>query len=84
MGNFLTIKEVAEFLRLSKQSVKRLIENGRLAAHRIGRCSYRIPEDAVTSASRKLGPGPGAAKPGKPKPASDAPPAIKSRRFTRY
>jgi excisionase family DNA binding protein len=47
MDKFLTIKEVAEHLRLSTQSVRRLIEDGRLAAHKIGRCSYRIPEDAV-------------------------------------
>ncbi len=47
MDKFLTMKEVGAYLRLSTQSVKRMIEDGRLAAHKIGRCSYRIPEDAV-------------------------------------
>jgi excisionase family DNA binding protein len=47
MTQFMTIKEVGEYLRLSAQSVKRMIEDGRLVAHKIGRCSYRIPEDAV-------------------------------------
>jgi excisionase family DNA binding protein len=47
VDKFLTIKEVAAHLRLSLQSVKRLIEDGRLAAHKIGRSSYRIPEGAV-------------------------------------
>jgi len=47
METFMTMKEVGAYLRLSTQSVKRLIEDGRLAAHRIGRSSYRVPEDAV-------------------------------------
>jgi excisionase family DNA binding protein len=47
MEKFMTIKEVGAYLRLSAQSVKRMIEDGRLAAHKIGRCSYRIPETAV-------------------------------------
>jgi len=47
METFMTMKEVGAYLRISTQSVKRLIEDGRLAAHRIGRCSYRVPEDAV-------------------------------------
>jgi excisionase family DNA binding protein len=49
MENFLTIREVAEYLRLSTQSVRRMIEDGRLAAHKIGPCSYRIPDMAVSS-----------------------------------
>jgi excisionase family DNA binding protein len=49
MEKFLTMKEVAAYLRLSTQSVRRMIEDGRLAAHKIGRCSYRIPEDAVSA-----------------------------------
>src|SRR6516164_603434 len=47
MSEFLTIEEIGLFLRLSAQSVKRLIREGRLTAHRIGKCSYRIPEEAV-------------------------------------
>ena len=50
---FLTMKEVAAYLRLSTQSVKRMIEDGRLSAHKIGRNSYRIPEDAVGALLRK-------------------------------
>ena len=49
MDKFMTMKEVGAYLRLSTQSVKRLIEDGRLAAHKIGRCSYRIPESAVSA-----------------------------------
>lgn len=41
------MKEVGVYLRISTQTVKRLIDDGRLPAHRIGRCSYRIPQDAV-------------------------------------
>jgi excisionase family DNA binding protein len=40
----LTIKEVATWLRLSTQTIKRMIEDGRLPAHRLGACSYRIVE----------------------------------------
>lgn len=47
MDEFMTIKEVGAYLRVSAQSVKRLIREGNLAAHRIGRCSYRIPGEAV-------------------------------------
>jgi excisionase family DNA binding protein len=47
MDKFITMKEVGAYLRLSTQSGKRMIEDGRVAAHKIGRCSYRIPEDAV-------------------------------------
>ncbi len=47
MDKFLTMKEVAAYLRLSTQSVKRMIEDGRLAAHKIGPNSYRISELAV-------------------------------------
>jgi len=43
----MTIKEVGALLRLSAQSIKRLIREGRLTAHRFGKCSYRIPSEAV-------------------------------------
>ncbi len=43
----MTIKEVGERLRLSAQSVKRLIREGSLVANRFGQCSYRISEEAV-------------------------------------
>jgi excisionase family DNA binding protein len=47
MDKFMTIREVAAHLRMSHQSVRRLILDGRLAAHKIGRCSYRVREDAI-------------------------------------
>lgn len=47
MNEFMTIKEVGAYLRLSAQSIKRLIRDGRLVAHRFGQCSYRISEEAV-------------------------------------
>ena len=39
----LTIKEVAEYLRVDPKTVRRLIEDGELAAHKIGR-QWRISE----------------------------------------
>jgi len=47
MNEFMTIKEVGAYLRLSAQSVKRLIREGRLTAHRFGQCSYRISGEAI-------------------------------------
>ena len=47
MNEFMTIKEVGSHLRLSAQSIKRLIREGSLVAHRFGQCSYRISEEAV-------------------------------------
>jgi excisionase family DNA binding protein len=47
MNEFMTIKEVGAHLRLSVQSIKRLIREGRLTAHRFGQCSYRISAEAV-------------------------------------
>ena len=47
MNEFMTIKEVGSHLRLSAQSIKRLIREGRLVAHKFGQCSYRISEEAV-------------------------------------
>jgi excisionase family DNA binding protein len=46
MSEYLTIKEVAERLRVSLQSVGRAIQRGDLAAHRIGG-QYRIAVEAV-------------------------------------
>ena len=42
MDKLLTIKEVAEFLRVSKRSVNRYIEAGKLKASKIGQ--WRIKE----------------------------------------
>jgi excisionase family DNA binding protein len=45
---FLTIREVAVLVRLSKMSVYRLVHSGELEAVRVGR-SFRVPEQAVVS-----------------------------------
>lgn len=45
-GNFLTVAEVAEIMRVSKMTVYRLIHAGELASVRVGR-SFRVPEKAV-------------------------------------
>lgn len=47
MNEFMTIKQVGTHLKLSAQSIKRLIREGRLVAYRFGQCSYRISEEAV-------------------------------------
>jgi DNA binding domain, excisionase family len=43
---FLTVAEVAEFMRVSKMTVYRLVHSGELTAVRVGR-SFRVPERAV-------------------------------------
>jgi excisionase family DNA binding protein len=43
----LTVKEVAEVLHISVRQVRRLIEDGRLAAVRIGRAVRVRPEAAA-------------------------------------
>lgn len=48
---FLTVAEVAEFMRVSSMTVYRLVHSGDLPAVRFGR-SYRIPESAVSEAIR--------------------------------
>jgi excisionase family DNA binding protein len=45
---FLTVFEVAALMRLSKQTVYRLVHSGDLEALRVGR-AFRIPEHAVKS-----------------------------------
>jgi excisionase family DNA binding protein len=46
-GRFLTVAEVARYLRVSNMTVYRLINGGQLAAVRVGR-GYRIREEDVT------------------------------------
>ena len=43
---FLTVKEVAALMRVSKMTVYRLVHSGELTAVRVGR-SFRVPEQAV-------------------------------------
>jgi excisionase family DNA binding protein len=47
MGRFLTVAEVARYLRVSNMTVYRLINAGQLAAVRVGR-GYRIRDEDVT------------------------------------
>ena len=42
-NRLLTIREVAEYLRVDPKTVRRLIEDGEMAAHKIGR-QWRISE----------------------------------------
>lgn len=49
---FLTVAEVAEFMRVSKMTVYRLVHSGELPAIRFGR-SYRVPESAVAEALQR-------------------------------
>ncbi len=44
--SFLTVKEVADLMRVSKMTVYRLVHSGELPAVRVGR-SFRVPERAV-------------------------------------
>lgn len=48
----LTVREVAEVMRVSNMTVYRLIRSGELGATRVGR-SYRIWEDDVRSYLRR-------------------------------
>lgn len=43
---FLTVAEVAEFMRVSKMTVYRMVHNGDIPAVRVGR-SFRVPQAAV-------------------------------------
>ena len=49
---FLTIAEVATMMRVSKMTVYRLVHNGDLPAHRVGR-SFRVTEEDVNEYLRK-------------------------------
>lgn len=42
LTELLTVKEVAEWLKTSRVQVRRMIQNGELAAVKVGR-EYRIP-----------------------------------------
>jgi len=44
--NLMTVNEVAEYLRVSKMTVYRLIEKNEIQSVRVGR-SLRVAEDAV-------------------------------------
>ena len=50
---YLTIADIAEHLRVSRMTVYRLVESGKLVAHQIGR-AYRIPESEYERYKRQL------------------------------
>jgi excisionase family DNA binding protein len=46
VARFLSIKETAEFFSVSEKTVRRWIDTGQLAAHRLGR-QWRITPDEI-------------------------------------
>lgn len=54
MSKLLTVKEVAERLRVHEMTVRRHIKSGRLRSTRVGR-GVRVPEEAVDTIGRTQG-----------------------------
>ncbi len=52
MTTYLTVKEVAQALKVSPAKVRAWIRSGRLAAIRVGR-SHRVSEDALAAMETK-------------------------------
>ena len=48
LSNLLTVKEVAVYLKTSRQQVRKMIQSGTLYAVHVGR-EYRIPEEALAA-----------------------------------
>ena len=48
MLDLLTVIEVAEYLKTSKQQVRKMIASGELEAVKVGR-EYRVPLDALAT-----------------------------------
>ena len=48
LSNLLTVKEVAAYLKTSRQQVRKMIQSGTLYAVQVGR-EYRIPEEALAA-----------------------------------
>ena len=46
LSNLLTVKEVAAYLKTTRQQVRKMIQSGKLYAVQAGR-EYRIPEEAL-------------------------------------
>lgn len=49
---YYTVREVAELLRVSSQTIYRWIEEGRIEAVRVGPKVFRIPKDSLDTAIR--------------------------------
>ena len=47
LPDILTVKEIAGYLKVSEQSVKRAIRDGRLEAFKLGR-DWRIRKESIT------------------------------------
>lgn len=52
MNHLMTVEEVSEHLRITPETVRRLIKRGVLAGFRVGRC-FRVPRDAVEELERE-------------------------------
>ena len=48
LSNLLTVKEVAAYLKTSRQQVRKMIQSGTLYAVQVGR-EYPIPEEALAA-----------------------------------
>jgi excisionase family DNA binding protein len=46
MAKIMTVKEVAEYLRIARGTAYKMVRNGQLPAFRIG-CDYRLDADAI-------------------------------------
>ena len=53
--NLLTIKEVAEWTKVSTKTVYRWISDNKIPAIRLGNRTYRIPEKAIIAYLRQIG-----------------------------
>ena len=51
MNHLMKVEEVSEHLRLTPETVRRLIKRGVLAGFRVGRC-FRGPKEAVERLTR--------------------------------
>ena len=54
LPEILTIDEVAEYLRYSRKTIRRMIDDGRLAGVMLGR-SWRIPKQALAAMLEQAG-----------------------------
>lgn len=57
MPKLLTVQEVAEYLRVSDQTVRRYIKEGRIKALKINRRDIRIPEEDAQAFMEQLSTG---------------------------
>lgn len=58
LGDWLTVREAADELRLHEKTVRRMIGRGEIVARKVGK-SWRIHRDELPTAPRQRQPGPG-------------------------